>query len=248
MNTTTTPARTTPHTPLTPLLLTPLLILLILIGSALSTPWQTDRTTASDPVPRPTPTENATPPRTPPPTSETDDPPLDPTTTLLILGTALTAAIIAYLLYRTVKKIRHTTLPQQGRPHTARSPGDTTEHAAVTTTPELRTGIETATARLHGATTSTDAIIAAWLALEEAAEAAGTTHTAAQTPTELTVAVLTTTPASPETITNLLHLYHRARFTTTPLTPHDVVDAHTYLADLAHALTPTTTNPETTTP
>jgi hypothetical protein len=64
-------------------------------------------------------------------------------------------------------------------------------------------------------------VVAAWVALESAAEASGTERTPAQTPTEFTVEVLGTTPASPDAVQTLLRLYHRARFTDHRITPEE---------------------------
>lgn len=232
--------RTTPRarstTPLVPLLVTVLLILLVLVGSALSSPWELSGGGAQQPLPTPAPIETVEPPPPPLTVDEGSDLPPAARTALLVLAGLLATAIAAYLVYRAVRKVRQTALTRRVPPRTERSPGDTTGHE-VTVVPELRTGIETATARLRGATSSTDAVIAAWLALEETAEASGAPRTAAQTPTELTVAVLETIDAPPQSIERLLRLYHLARFTDTPLTPTDVTDADDCLADLARAST-----------
>ncbi|XBH22706.1 DUF4129 domain-containing protein [Jonesiaceae bacterium BS-20] len=72
---------------------------------------------------------------------------------------------------------------------------------------------------LRSATTSKDAIISAWLSLENAAKEAGTVRDPAQTPTEFTLQVLSNTPATPQAIEELLALYQQARFTSDPLIP-----------------------------
>ncbi|MEP7765998.1 DUF4129 domain-containing protein [Sanguibacter sp. 25GB23B1] len=221
--------------PVVPLLLTVLLLLLVLAGATLSSPWELSGGGRQEPLPLPAPTETVAPPPVPLPQEEPSELPTAARVALLVLTGLLATAIAAYLVYRAVRKARQTALARRSRPRTERSPGDTAGHGTVTVVPDLRTGVETATARLRGATSSTDAIIAAWLALEESAEASGAPRTAAQTPTELTVAVLETTHAPPETIERLLRLYHLARFTQTPLTPADVAAADDCLADLTRA-------------
>ena len=78
--------------------------------------------------------------------------------------------------------------------------------------PVLQRGVTEARRYLAEIPHPTDAVIAAWLALEEAAATSGVTRGRAQTPTEFTVAVLERTDADPDATTELLTLYHRARF------------------------------------
>lgn len=85
--------------------------------------------------------------------------------------------------------------------------------------PELHRAINVGRGHLARMTNSTDAIIAAWLALEAGAQEAGATRDLAQTPTEFTVAVLDQTPANPDITQELLGLYQLARFTTHELDP-----------------------------
>ena len=225
-----------------PLALTMLLLLLVTLGASLTTPWELSGGRAQEPLPLPAPIETLTPPPAPLPVEEPGEM-STATKTALLVGGLLSAAIVVYLLVRAARRLRHAMLDRRSRPEGERSAGHATMPGAVTVVPGLRTGVEQAIGRLRGATTSTDAVIAAWLALEEAAEASGAPRTAAQTPTELTVAVLETTPAPPEAITRLLHLYHLARFTDTPLTPHDVADAQHSLDALAGALSRPVTGP-----
>lgn len=87
---------------------------------------------------------------------------------------------------------------------------------------------------LRSATTSKDAIIAAWLSLENAAKEAGTTRDPAQTPTEFTLQVLADTPATPHAIQELLVLYQQARFTSDPLQSDARSKAIDIMAKLEH--------------
>ncbi|MGB2558106.1 DUF4129 domain-containing protein [Cellulosimicrobium cellulans] len=100
-------------------------------------------------------------------------------------------------------------------------PGDTALPAQDQGVPELRD------ADPH------DAGVAAWVALEHAAARAGTRRDPAQTPTEFTTAVLTSTPADPHAVATLRRLYHRARFGENPLGTTDLDAARHALTRIA---------------
>ncbi|WP_454043908.1 DUF4129 domain-containing protein [Cellulosimicrobium sp. Marseille-Q8652] len=81
-----------------------------------------------------------------------------------------------------------------------------------------------------------DAVIAAWVSLEDAAALAGAHRDPAQTPTEFTVAVLDRTPADPGAVATLRGLYHRARFRGADIDAGDVRAARAALRRLADDL------------
>jgi hypothetical protein len=99
--------------------------------------------------------------------------------------------------------------------------------------PTLQQGAARAEERLLAIGDPTDAIIAAWLALEEAAHASGVDRRAAQTPSEFTADVLGRTGVPPEPVQTLLHLYLRARFAASPSTAEDLDQARRCVRDLA---------------
>jgi len=101
---------------------------------------------------------------------------------------------------------------------------------------ELREGIAEAWARLAEHREPTDAIQAAWVAVEDAAGRSGVPREPADTPTEFTVAVLDRTAVDPAAIRTLLGLYHRARFSTHGATADDVELAGRCLTTLAEGL------------
>jgi hypothetical protein len=75
-----------------------------------------------------------------------------------------------------------------------------------------------------------DAVIAAWVQLEEAAAAGGTGRAPHQTPSEFTETVLYQHNADAEALKDLRKLYHRARFgKPETVTPEDVTAARTAL-------------------
>ncbi|MBC7291712.1 MAG: DUF4129 domain-containing protein, partial [Actinotalea sp.] len=89
----------------------------------------------------------------------------------------------------------------------------------------LRTGVEAAAEHLRSTARPVDAVIAAWVRLEEAAAASGVERHPAATPTEFTVAVLERTSADRSAVQTLLGLYLRARFGDERLTADDVATA-----------------------
>lgn len=103
---------------------------------------------------------------------------------------------------------------------------------------ELREGIAEAWARLVEDREPTDAIQAAWVAVEEAAGRSGVPRAPSATPTEFTVAVLDRTQVDPSAIRTLLGLYHRARFSTHGASADDVALAGQCLSRLDEGLAP----------
>jgi hypothetical protein len=99
--------------------------------------------------------------------------------------------------------------------------------------PTLQQGAARAEEQLLAIGNPTDAIIAAWLALEEAAHASGVDRRAAQTPSEFTADVLGRTGVPAEPVQTLLQLYLRARFSTSPSTAEDLDQARRCVRDLA---------------
>ncbi len=94
----------------------------------------------------------------------------------------------------------------------------------------LRAGVDEAGAGLRDpARTSSDAVIACWLGLEEAAARTGTVRAAWQTPSEFTTTLLITHDADPAACGELLDLYQRARFGHEHLGPQDTTAAATAL-------------------
>lgn len=99
--------------------------------------------------------------------------------------------------------------------------------------PALREGVDLALLRLADTADPEDAVIAAWMSIEEAASRSGTPRRAAQTPTEFTLAVLDATPTDPAAARGLLSLYHRARFSSHRTSHSDVAAATAYLVRMA---------------
>ncbi|MBB2923459.1 DUF4129 domain-containing protein [Cellulomonas cellasea] len=104
------------------------------------------------------------------------------------------------------------------------------------TVPQLREGVAAAGRRLDEDVPPGDAVVAAWVALEQAAAATGIVRERSTTATELTVEVLGATRADPAATRALLDLYLAARFSEHPVTAADVVAARRCLDVLADGL------------
>lgn len=81
-----------------------------------------------------------------------------------------------------------------------------------------------------------DAVVAAWMALEEAAAGIGLDRDPAQTTSEFALALLDRTSADPGAARRLLALYHAARFSEHRVSDGDVAGARAALGVLRNAL------------
>jgi len=99
-------------------------------------------------------------------------------------------------------------------------------------TPALRTGIELALQVLDEQRDPADAVVRAWLGLQETAEESGIARRPAETPTEFTSRILTYAFADGGAVRTLLRLYLRTRFGDHPATAEDVVAVREALREL----------------
>ena len=215
------------------------LLTLAVLASALAGPWNVTTSGGAAPVPQVsgTPAASATP--SSPPTLEPDTQPaprhldLRP---LLWVGIVVLIALAAWFAR---------SLLAQRRPDVA--PGidetgpeiDETGLDAVPDEPSvasLRAGLTEAAARLRQGGEPSDAVIAAWVALEDAARRSGVRRDPAATPTEFALEVLGRTAADRHATRSLLARYERVRFSGLPVTDDDVEDAAADLEVLAATL------------
>lgn len=98
--------------------------------------------------------------------------------------------------------------------------------------PVLRTGIERALLALDGEREPADAIVRAWLGLQETAEDSGIVRRQDETPTEFTTRIVSRALVDDRAIRTLLRLYLRARFSDHPVTHDDVATVRTALENL----------------
>ena len=99
--------------------------------------------------------------------------------------------------------------------------------------PVLRRGIDQALELLDEEREPNDAVVRAWLGLEESAADAGIVRRSAETPTEFTSRVMSRVFADDHAITTLLGLYLRSRFGARPVTNADVATVRAALRELA---------------
>ncbi len=117
--------------------------------------------------------------------------------------------------------------------------GDEADRGVVPHEPSvasLRAGLVEAAARLRQGGEPSDAVVASWVALEDAASRSGVRRDPAATPTEFALEVLGRTSADRDATRSLLARYERARFSGLPVTDDDVEGAAADLEVLAATL------------
>ena len=215
---------------------TALLIGVVVLGAATATPWRLN------PPQQPQP-ELTMPMRPQAPINNPDPspaPPTEPSADTPWIG--LVAAILLGLLIASLLTYAARRLLALHRENTATTPDDLPGGTATTTLgtevdlPEIQDAVTRALTHLDSHARPRDAVVAAWVALEEAAERAGTHREPAQTTTEFAGTVLAATPAPPAAVTRLRTLYQRARFTDRPIDRTAVTQAREALADIARSL------------
>lgn len=154
---------------------------------------------------------------------------------LPLAGIVLVGVVVGALL-RLVMGLRGADVGRPGRAAAVEAAPPAAEPEPDVAT--LRRGVARAHTLLGAGAAPADGVIAAWLAVEEAAAASGVTRAPSQTSSELTAAVLAATNADPDAVRTLLALYHRARFAMGEAgrtTPADVEQARACLRRLADA-------------
>ena len=212
------------------------LILLAVVGSAVRGPWILEQRTADVPfrgARRPTPTPAPLPADGRPPLDDAENLPRLDLSWLPGVLLVLLAAVVALVLWRLWLRYRRASAPVTEE--SARSAGVTTGVDAEPELPVLLRGVEAARLSLGSIADPGDAVIAAWLSLEDAAAESGVRRHPAQTPTEFTLASLGSTRADADAARELLGLYHLARFSTHPVTADHVERASRCLAAIAES-------------
>jgi hypothetical protein len=152
----------------------------------------------------------------------------------VVLGIIIAIAVIGLgmLLWRLW--MRRPSRPQATR-HAMTQAATTeipTEPEPEPDTPALRSGIELALQMLDEQREPADAIVRAWLGLQESAEESGIVRRPAETPTEFTSRILSRAFADDRAVRTLLRLYLRTRFGDHPVTDDDVATVRAALEEL----------------
>lgn len=217
-----------------------LLLVAAVVGGALAGPWHPVLRSVGPEVTRPPVTPTPEPSPEPDPLTESlramHIEPWDLTFLTEVLA-VLVLAGLGYLVVRLWRARPRLRIPLPGDAAGV-EPGPTVGASAevLPDLPALREGVEGAGAHLRARLKPADAVIAAWVALEDGAAGSGVVRDPASTPTEFTVEVLGRTPVDPGATRTLLRLYLRARFGDDPVTPDDVAAATAAVRTLAAGL------------
>lgn len=140
---------------------------------------------------------------------------------LVIVPGALIMIFAAYLLWRWLRRRWRAPTALRFRQATAAvvpAPAPEPEPPPA----RLLSGIELALQALDEGREPADAVVRAWLGLEQTAERSGVVRGASETPTEFAARVLTRAFADAQPLHTLLRLYLRTRFGDHPVTADDV--------------------------
>ena len=160
-------------------------------------------------------------------------PSLDVPVWVPFVGALLILAVLVRVLTPLVRRLLAN---RRGEHQEVDTPYGATEllEAGLPATPALEDGVAAATRLIDDERLPPgDAVIAAWVALEEAAARSGVARHSAQTASEFTVQVLDATQADPGATRRLLDLYLAARFSEHVLRSDDVRAARAALVALA---------------
>lgn len=145
------------------------------------------------------------------------------------------AIIIAALVVRWLLRLPYRSLRRARSGEASVAPEPTTIAEPEPDAPVLRRGVEAALYLLQEEREPTDAVVRAWLGLEESAADAGIVRRSSETPTEFTSRVMSQVFADDRAIATLLSLYLRARFGARPVNATDVAAVRGALRDLAQS-------------
>jgi hypothetical protein len=147
-----------------------------------------------------------------------------------VLFAVLLAVITAFILFLVLRVVR-ARLRRPSIPALAGIEGEPLiTSAEVTDEPEpdapvMRHGLQSALDALNDEREPSDAVVKAWLGLQEAAELSGVQRRSAETPTEFTTRVITRVHADEGAARELVDVYQAVRFGGHPITRHDVEQA-----------------------
>ncbi|MDT0157491.1 DUF4129 domain-containing protein [Microbacterium sp. ARD32] len=168
------------------------------------------------PVPEPRVTQTSDFVPQPPPQHEAEG----PDSTLIIIGVVLALIVLgllalglAWLVRAIIDALRNGALPERaGAELDSEIAGAPLPEEAEPDAPVIRRGIAAARTAIEGDTDPGDAIIAAWIGLEETAKDSGAGRGVSETPAEFTLRILLRRPGIEDPTRRLLDLYEGVRF------------------------------------
>jgi len=155
----------------------------------------------------------------------------------LVLGIAVAAVILFFIIRYLIRLFKGVFATRIEKVPARDMIGTGAAMAGAPLTPEqVRDAVAEALQQLDSAATPTDAIILAWLALEDAAHRFGVTRDPSQTPTEFTSNLLAKSAVPTDDLVGLRTVYLRARFSKWTATGQDVQDSRLWLEHIARTL------------
>ncbi len=186
--------------------------------------WTLPRSTAKPPQATLPPPPSAAPARVPKPAAPLEIGPI------LLVVAAVVVIIVALLVLRWwLRRRRHLALEAMD----ATIGGLPLAKEPEPDAPVLRRGFDLALHVLDTEREPRDAIVKAWLGLQDAAEDSGIRRAPAETPTEFTSRIRGMVVSDERSVVSLLRWYHWGRFGDHPATEQDVASARASLESLA---------------
>lgn len=188
-------------------------------------------TQTAEPAPAPSPTGEA------PPELPTDaDPGAVQTVILFLLGVIATAllALLIRAVMRAVRRAWDSRDPdvREGAAFEAAPAGGAAGTEAQPDAAVIQRGIAAALQRIDDRAAPSDAIVAAWIGVEEAAADSGVARGVSETPGEFTVRIIARRAAIDADAHHLLSLYERVRFGGYTAHEHDRAEARRLLEQI----------------
>jgi hypothetical protein len=159
-------------------------------------------------------------------------------TWLVVTVLALMAIALTVFAWRWSRGGRLPTAPELARSSVHAATQHVVESDPEPEPVKLLTGIELALVVLDQEREPADAVVRAWLGLQETAEESGILRRAAETPTEFTSRILSGAFVDDQAVSTLLRLYLRTRFGDHPVTAQDVADVRDALQLLVSSWQP----------
>lgn len=210
-------------------------LVLVALGAASLGPWEPDVDPVEPPAAQVTTPEPTIEPLVPTPEETPVAPELPAEPNAFVVGVLIVLGALALVIVARVAARLRGRWSQGDRPPpdpTGAADPDAADTASALSVVELQDAVSEALDAIEAARSARDAVIAAWLVLERAAERRGVPRDPAQSPSEFTRAVLAATAADGASADTLLRLYLRVRFGSAETTAAEVATAQEALRRL----------------